>query len=151
MRDSRRVVVDANVVVKWIVPEDYSEDALKLRDDLLEGVVEVHAPSFLLLEVANAFRKYCLRGILDAYTAEKALDLLAKCGLSLHEVEPSLALTSLRLSLDYGVTVYDAAYIALALNLKTRMYTADGKLLNNEKLKELKTVEDVRRYTRGGR
>ena len=29
----------------------------------------------------------------------------------------------------YGITIYDACYIALAKNLKTSLYTADKKLL----------------------
>ncbi|MEM0011159.1 MAG: type II toxin-antitoxin system VapC family toxin, partial [Candidatus Bathyarchaeia archaeon] len=58
-----KVVADASVIVKWIIPEDYTEDALRLRDDFLDGKIDIHAPSIILLEVANALRKYYLRGL----------------------------------------------------------------------------------------
>ncbi|MEM2425048.1 MAG: type II toxin-antitoxin system VapC family toxin [Candidatus Bathyarchaeia archaeon] len=60
---SDKVVADASVIIKWVIPEDYAEYALKLRDDFLDGNVDVHAPNIILLEAASALRKYCLRGL----------------------------------------------------------------------------------------
>ena len=59
-----RVVIDASVCVKWVVNEEYSEYAWRIRDDHLRGVVRVVMPSIGVVEVVNALRKYVARGLL---------------------------------------------------------------------------------------
>lgn len=144
MKDS--IVVDASVTVKWVVPEDYSESSLKLRNDFFDGRLEIHAPSILLLEVASALRKYCLKGLVDRGLAASALELIAGCGIKLHEVDPSSSLEIFKASLDFGVTVYDAAYVTLASSLRTLVYTADDKLAGNPALRMLNLVKHVKEY-----
>ncbi len=141
-----RLVVDASVVVKWVIPEEYTEQAVLLRDDHLDGRVEAHAPDLLLLEAASALRKYVLRGILDARRALRALQLLAEAGVSLRPVDGELALEALRLSLQLGVTPYDAAYIALARRLRAPLYTADDRLVSNPAVASLGIVRHIREY-----
>ena len=144
------VVVDASVVVKWLVSEDYSREASKLRDDHLEGRVEANAPDLLLLETASAFRKYAARGLISEGDALEALSLIGETELRLHSIDRQLALEALRLSLELGVTVYDAAYIALALKLKAPMYTADEALLANKQVTSLGLVTHVKDYPSHG-
>lgn len=139
-------VVDASIVIKWVIQEEYTEDALKLRDDFLDGKVEVHAPNILLLEIASALRKYCLKNFIKRDIADKVLELIVNSGIKLHEIDMDIALKSLKTSLDYNITVYDAVYIVIALKLNTVVYTTDDRLLNNEKLKELKIVKHIREY-----
>ncbi len=43
-------VVDASIVVKWVIPEVLSDEADRVRD----GADDVLAPDLLLVEVANA-------------------------------------------------------------------------------------------------
>ncbi len=140
------VVVDASVVVKWLVPEDYSGEASRLRDDHLEGRVEAHAPDLLLLEAASALRKYAVRGLISEGDAIEALGLIGEAELRLHRVDRQLALEALKLSLELGVTVYDAVYIALALRLSAPMYTADEALLGNKRVASLGLVAHVKDY-----
>ncbi|MDI9619990.1 MAG: type II toxin-antitoxin system VapC family toxin [Candidatus Nezhaarchaeota archaeon] len=143
---SDKVVADASVIIKWVIPEDYAEYALKLRDDFLDGNVDVQAPSIILLEAASALRKYCLRGFIGRDVAEKALELIANSEIRLHEIDLNIALKSLKTSLDSNVTVYDAAYITLASSLGAIMYTADDRLLNNQKVLKLKIVKHIKDY-----
>jgi len=49
-------VADASVVAKWFLEEADSEPARRLRDDFLEGIVRLRAPSILPFEVLNALR-----------------------------------------------------------------------------------------------
>jgi len=53
---ARPVVVDASVVAKWYLEEEYTEKALKLRDMHVNGEIELTAPELLLFEVLNAIR-----------------------------------------------------------------------------------------------
>lgn len=142
----RRVVVDASVVVKWVVPEDYSEEASMLRDDHLEGVIEAHAPSIILAESASALRKYVSRGYVSAEWARKALGLLVESELKLAEIDSRLAIQSLEASMEYGITVYDALYVVLAMDLGVPFITADERLVSNKVLERRLRLVHVREY-----
>jgi predicted nucleic acid-binding protein len=50
------VVADAPVVVKWFVEEEHTGDALRLRDDYVDRVVDVASPDLMPYEVLNALR-----------------------------------------------------------------------------------------------
>ncbi|MGC9107955.1 MAG: type II toxin-antitoxin system VapC family toxin [Infirmifilum sp.] len=143
---TRLVVADASVAVKWVILEAYSDHAFKLRDDLLDGLVEVHAPAFFLVEVASALRKYVIRGLVRRSQAERAFGLIAESGVVLHNLEPGFIARSLQAGLDLGVTVYDAAYIVLADSLGALMYTADEGLLGNHAVRGLGVVRHVKDY-----
>jgi len=51
-----KVVVDASVVVKWYINEDYSENARELRNMYINGQIELIAPELLPYEVLNALK-----------------------------------------------------------------------------------------------
>jgi predicted nucleic acid-binding protein len=143
-----KVVVDASVAVKWVIPEDYSEEALMLLRDHLEGRVEAYAPGMMLVEAASALRRYVLRGILGGDKALQALGLIRKAGVSLVG-DGDLAGEALRLSLELGVTVYDAAYLALAARLGAVFYTADEKLLSNPAVEATGLAKHIHSYPEG--
>jgi len=48
------MVADASVITKWYIIEDLRENALKIRDNYIEGKVRVLAPSVMSFEVLNA-------------------------------------------------------------------------------------------------
>jgi len=55
-------VIDASVILKWFIPEDYSEPALRLK----HAGAQFHAPAFLSLEVGSVLSKKRRRGELAA-------------------------------------------------------------------------------------
>lgn len=126
---AKRVVADSNVLIKWFVPEDYSEHAVTLMNDHLLGHVEVVAPEYALLEFTNALRKYVVRGIMGADDALKALQLLLKTRVNFVGIEEELLSEALNYGLGNHVTVYDAYYVVLTRRLRTVMLTADERLL----------------------
>jgi predicted nucleic acid-binding protein len=119
----RLLVPDASIIVKWALPaagEPAAEKALAYLEEWRQGVVEVVAPSLWRYEVANVLARKAPR---------QAIDLLAGLlDLELPTVDPDRALLgealaiALRLS---PVTVYDAAYHALALRVGGTFITAD--------------------------
>lgn len=62
-----KVVIDASVALKWVVPEDGSEAARALRR------FELIAPNIWLAEVANALWRHVLRAELEQRQAEGLL------------------------------------------------------------------------------
>jgi len=138
---TRRVVVDASVLVKWFVPEEFSDRAEAILNDHLDARVTVAAPSYALLELANALRKHVVRGVMGPGEAGEAFSLLLEMDIEFVEVDGELAREALGYALDNGVTVYDAYYIVLARRLGTVFYTADEKLL-----RQLRGREPVARH-----
>lgn len=119
------VVVDASVVAKWYVPERHHEEARALRDDYVDGRLDLLAPSLLPFEVVNALK----------YSGHYAGDRLAEASETLPEYGIELVpygelgdVTAVATEAD--VTVYDAAYVALAVATDSSVYTADSKLLD---------------------
>ena len=125
----KQIVCDASVIVKWVIKEDYSDYARKIRIDHLNGRVTVIIPSIAIAEVANALRKYYLRGLISADYLRKALNLLRDSLLSVYDITWESVINASELSIKYGISIYDAIYIDLAMRLNTVMYTADEALI----------------------
>ena len=49
-------VLDSSVVIKWFSQEEYTDLALKIRDNFVNGNVEIVVPDLLLYEISNALR-----------------------------------------------------------------------------------------------
>jgi predicted nucleic acid-binding protein len=118
------LVIDASVVVKWFVPEIHSDAARRL----LTLPHEYFAPDLVFAETANTIWKKIRRG---EVTAEQGHRLVTDIGRSAVETVPCrvLAVDAHALANVTGRTVYDSLYLALAIRLKTRMLTADERLV----------------------
>ena len=115
------IVVDASVVVTALGDDGPDGDQARLR---LRGE-RLAAPHLLDLEVVSAWRRLAAAGNIDERRATLAMaDLKA---LRLHRVphEPMLGRCW---ELRANLTVYDAAYVALAELLKATLVTADLRL-----------------------
>lgn len=134
-----KIVLDASVIAKWYLEEEYSEEALKLRDNYVFGRVSIAVPALLEYEVLNAL-KYS-----GVYSKEELIDIassLNKYGFEYWRLKDKLKDESIKIALKYNISIYDASYIALAIFLKAKFYTADDELLH--KVAELKMVEHLK-------
>jgi predicted nucleic acid-binding protein len=97
-------------------------------------------------EVGNILWKKVRRGDLTEEQARGIGHLVVVAPLAVHPSAPLLE-AALEIALRTGRTVYDSLYVALAVQLNTRMVTADEKLYNALKDGPLGTrilwVEDV--------
>ncbi len=119
------VVVDASVVIKWFVPENGTDAALRL----LDSGHQFMAPDLLFAEVSNSIWKKTLRGEL---TTTESHQLTADLERIAVETIPcrELATDAHALALITSRSVYDSMYVALAIRLETRLITADERLVN---------------------
>lgn len=117
--------MDSSVAFKWIESdcEHHVADARELLEAHLDGSVVLAAPSHLLLEVLNAART---RGASESHLERLARSLL-DLQLELHELADLAANASL-LATRHDLTLYDAAFAALANQLGTDLITADRRL-----------------------
>ncbi|WP_009992509.1 type II toxin-antitoxin system VapC family toxin [Saccharolobus solfataricus] len=133
-------VVDASVVIKWFVNENYSKEALILKEAYVKGLEDLLAPCILPFEVLNGL-KYTYS--LGEKELEEVGKILSDFQITLYGFENILD-EMVSLSLRYGITIYDAAYIALGKVLNEKVYTADERLIR--KVKELPFVIHIKDY-----
>lgn len=120
------VVVDASTVVKWYVPEQHHERARALRDDFLDGTHELYAPALMPFEAVNALY---YSGHYDGERLVEAADSLGTYGIEL--VSFGSVGSIAEITTTVGITAYDAAYVALAVERAATAYTADTNLLTD--------------------
>ena len=118
------VVVDASVVLKWqLDDEEYISQATALRNDFYaRGAIKAIAPYLLIYEVTNGILTATRRKRLDSDRASEVIDNLIKLGVELRGVEPAKVLG---LALQYNLSAYDAAYLALAESEGCELWTGD--------------------------
>jgi predicted nucleic acid-binding protein len=125
-----RRVLDSSVAFKWVVAEVDTDKALRLRDDLRNGVVELLAPDFFPVEVAHALTRAERQGrVAPPQGAIFLMDILN----TPPQLFPSLALLprAYEISSQRRVGVYDCVYVALAEREGCDLVTADDRLVKN--------------------
>jgi predicted nucleic acid-binding protein len=109
-------VVDASIVVKWLLPEVHSAPARRV---LAEGN-DLFAPDLLWAELGNVLWKKSRAG---EVTAEEARDLLRDLRRFPISTVPSFGLigSALDIATRFGRSVYDCLYLALAMSRRCRI------------------------------
>lgn len=115
------IVVDASIVVTALADDGPDGDRNRTR---LRGE-QLVAPHLIDLEVASAWRRFVSTGDLDERRAKLALEDLGSLRL---ERAPHLPLLDRCWALRHNLTVYDAAYLALAEVLRVSLLTGDERL-----------------------
>lgn len=117
------LVVDASVLVAALADDGADGDTARarLRDE------ELAAPELIDLEVVSVLRRQLSAGTLDARRAQFAVDDLWDLPMQRASHRPLLARCW---ELRDNLTIYDAAYVALAEALECALVTADTHLAN---------------------
>ena len=115
-------VLDASVAIAWYLPEAYSASARRWREEMLEGRVHFVVPSLHLWEVGNALRTYVRRGEIAEDVAREIYHVHLDAPLEISDPAPEGLLGT---ALKYDATLYDAVYIAVALQQQAPLLTAE--------------------------
>jgi predicted nucleic acid-binding protein len=114
------IVVDASVSLKWVLLEPDSADAVALLTrDLI-------APDLWLLECGNALSMHVRAGAMTVAEASRRMAHLRQSPVDLVPTA-TLSADAFALSIETQATVYDCAYLALAVVRSTVMVTADER------------------------
>jgi len=124
--ENQKIVADASVVAKWFLDEDFSEKARLLRDSFITGKLIISVPCLLFYETLNVLKYARL------YSSEELADAansLSKYGFDVWEPRGRISEETAKTSLKCDISIYDAAYVALASHLHAALYTADQELV----------------------
>lgn len=122
---NENLIIDASVMVKWFIDEEYSDKAISLMESYINGDIVLYAPTLIYFEVLNALRYSKL------YDSSK-LELLAQTvdnfGIKMVEISEKIRGDMVKISLNHDMSIYDASYIAIAISLNTQLITADSRI-----------------------
>lgn len=116
------LVVDASIGVKWVVDESDSDDAVAL----IAGR-RLIVPGLFWVETANVLAMKAKRREMTRAAVADAWRDLANAPLELVNMTPDTVLPALTLAQDLQHTVYDCAYLAVALAVGCPVVTADQR------------------------
>ncbi len=121
------LVVDASVTLAWIFTEEKTLPVQKILDRLIDE--QAFVPAIWRLEIANGLQMSVRRGRIDAATRDTALRGLALLNITTDPDTDNFAWsTTLSLAEQHRLTLYDAAYLELALRLGLPLATLDRDL-----------------------
>ena len=141
MEEETLLILDASVAVKWFTMEPLRDKALIIRNKYVNGELDLEAPSLLYYEVANALRYNPRFGIEEVRSAVRALEDLA---ITIYDFKGELASRAVELAYRFGITVYDAAYVALAAIRNATLYTADKEVVVKVSSENVKHLSEVK-------
>ncbi len=126
------LVLDASVAVKWAIPstsETLTGESLQLLKRYTQGEINFIVPDVFWAEVGNVLWKGVRRRRWQKAVAERAASDMRKRNFF---TVSSLDLLSdaVRIAFANDRSVYDCLYVALAIQFKIEMITADERLAN---------------------
>lgn len=125
-------VLDASVALKWAIPsanETLSAESLQLLKRYVDGEIDFVVPDIFWAEVGNVLWKGVRQRRWPRPLAEAVVLEMRERNfrtVSSH----SLMLDALEVALLHDRSVYDCLYVALAIQFKIEMITADERLAN---------------------
>lgn len=121
------ICVDASLVVKWLVPEEGSEEALKLYQKWRKDDVGLIAPGLIDYEVGTVLRQKFLRGFIGAEDLFPIFDFYKRLDLFTFHVTDFVS-QAVAVAATLGQpTVYDVSYLLIAKQQKVDFVTADER------------------------
>jgi predicted nucleic acid-binding protein len=118
------IVIDANILIYSLIECDFTPQITRLR----QQDADWRTTPLCLHEVLNVLATYQRRELLTPAQCNKLLEV-ARRFIAQAAEETDLPL-ALKLAGKFGITGYDAEYIALAQTLGTPLITEDRKLRN---------------------
>ncbi len=123
-----KIVIDASIVVKWFLSdkENGVKEATQIYSLLQKNKIDVYAPSFLLIELANVLLQ---KKHLSAQVVAQVMQKLQTSGIHFIDFEVNETQDLVSLAFEHTLTSYDCLYLLLATHKKIPLLTTDKQLL----------------------
>lgn len=136
----RNFVLDCSVTMTWCFPDEATHYTCAVRDSLMVKTAVV--PSLWPLEIANVLWGSECKKRISRLQSARFLDMLESCPIVIDDATPRLARTSiLELARIHKITVYDAAYLELAIREQLPLATLDKQLFQAAKMEHITLYE----------
>lgn len=122
------VVLDASMTVAWL----FATESTNASHAVLQRIVAegANVPSLWRLEVANVLRNAVRRGRCDESYADRCFERLRRLRITLDtETDAHAWGQTRRLARDQDLTLYDAAYLELAMRREQPLASCDAALI----------------------
>ena len=122
------LVIDGSMTLGFILKDEHSAQALKTLREIEKGVPS-YVPSHWWLETANGLimaerrKRASLAEVMEALSLLRELPVITDDETAQHCVDATAALAR-----QYALTIYDAAYLELAIRRKSTLATTDRQL-----------------------
>jgi predicted nucleic acid-binding protein len=123
-------VLDASVMAGWLLPDEHTPASRRAYAKLRANTVDAHAPELWLWECGNIIANGVKRARVtpaDGMLLWSVLDAV-RSRVELATLEPAQVRACLVLAVDEALSIYDAAYLWLAMSLKLPLLTHDERL-----------------------
>ncbi|KKS80396.1 MAG: PilT protein domain protein [Candidatus Beckwithbacteria bacterium GW2011_GWA2_43_10] len=129
MAENTKVVVDASVVLNWLLPDEKkAEKTNRIFDELHQKKIHLIAPALLFYEIINALKSTGLRKRMNPGEIIEAMAVFLDLKIKLITQEDR-GMEIIKTALKFNLTGYDAAYVQLAKDLRAKLLTLDKRLL----------------------
>lgn len=119
------VVVDASITASWLLPDEGNDFALEIYKRI--GECEIFVPALWNYEIRNILIINERRGRITMEAADAAFGFLADLGINIdHNADWR---TATDLARQFKLTIYDAAYLELAVRKDLPIATLDKALI----------------------
>ena len=126
-------VIDANVALKWYIPETLTSDAVALLENLKEEKYRFFAPDLILPEIGNVlWKKYMKKELSSEEVRFITETILKTLPIKLYTSKNYLP-AAMEIAMKFQRTLYDSLYLALAITEKFCLITADKRMVNSLK------------------
>ena len=129
----KALVIDASTTIGFVLQDEQAPDALKALEAVESGV-PTFVPAHWILEVANGLiaaerhKRASQADITEALNLVTALPVVAD-----DETARRVGGDTAGLARQYGLTIYGAAYLELAMRRGAALSTSDGPLVKSAK------------------
>lgn len=120
------MIIDTSVTVKWFYEEAETAKALRLFEGIMGHTIRAVVPDLLFYEFANVLKT---KGRADRTKTESALATLHELPWTVIAPDQHFISHALQVAEQYGISVYDASYVALAFEWDVPLITADERLV----------------------
>lgn len=119
------MIIDTSVIIKWFYQEAETEIALRLFDRIADHSIRAVVPDLMFYEFSNVLKS---KGRAQGIDIEQALTVLYELPWMIMGHTQHLLARAIDAADLYEISVYDAAYVGLALEWNLPLITADEKL-----------------------
>ncbi len=137
-----KFVLDASIALKWFFPQEKNSDiARRILSETKRGKIRVIVPQIFFFEIVNVIKTK------SKSTPNDVLEVIDKIfSLQLESEEADLHLLSKAnfYAQKFGLSIYDASYVATAKINEAILITADEKMVKKVNLKLVKTLKETK-------